>query len=392
MTSKRQITIMFFISFLILGLALPLVGVTIVDLTARFGMPLADGGLFNVVGAAGMMIASALVGRLYDRLNARMILPVGAALVAAAMFTLFLAPTRLVGFIGVFLVGFGFGSYLIGPNILIARLNPGKATGPLNAINVAFGVGAILAPQLVTLGAFLGEARLAYLFAGIPVALLVFPLCLVNIDPPPLSEGEDYRGQLSLAALLPFAVLFFCAMGIEVGFNSWIVVQLEKAANASRATANLGASMFWIGYTASRMGSTWLGQRVRAERLLIGAISILGLGLMLMLSAPSNQQIGIISAFIAGIGIGPIYPTDMSLTSQAFPQSLGRVTGILTAISSIGSMTMTFLQGQIGAGQDGGMEVVLVLAAVLMSVVLYIMWRKPGRLGQVPAAEAGVPL
>jgi hypothetical protein len=75
----------------------------------------------------------------------------------------------------------------------------------------------------------------------------------------------------------------------------------------------------------------------------------------------------------------------MSLTSQAFPQSLGRVTGILSAISSVGSMTMTWLQGQIGAGQDGGMELILVLAAILMGAVLYIARRKPGMSGQ-PAA------
>jgi fucose permease len=271
MTDKRHITTTFFIAFLILGLALPLVGVTLGDLTARFGMPLEDGGLFNVVGASGMMIASVGVGRLYDRLNARTILPVGVALVAAAMFGFFLAPTRLVGFASVFLLGFGFGAYMIGPNILVARLNPGRATGPLNAINLAFGIGAIASPQLVTLSAFLGEIRLAYLFSGIPVALLIIPLALVNLDPPPVPEDSTPQVKLSLAALFPFAVLFFCAMGVEVGFNSWIVTQLEKAANATQSTANFGASMFWIGYAASRTGSTWLGQKIRAEQLLIGS-------------------------------------------------------------------------------------------------------------------------
>lgn len=279
---------------------------------------------------------------------------------------------------------------MIGPNILVARLNPGKATGPLNAINLAFGIGAILSPQIVTLGALLGEVRLAYLFAGIPIALLAIPLALVNLDPPPISEDSTHRANLRLVALIPFAVLFFCAMGIEVGFTSWIVTQLEKAANATRSTANFGASMFWIGYAASRTGSTWLGQKIRAEQLLIGAISMVGIGLTLMLSAPASQSIGIISAFIAGFGIGPLYPTDMSLTSQAFPQSLGQITGILNAISSVGSMTMTYLQGQVGAGQDGGMEVVLVLTVILMGAVLYITWRKPGALSRAPAAGVEV--
>lgn len=386
MTSKRQITILFFISFLILGLALPLIGVTLGDLTARFGMPLENGGLFNVVASLGMVIATGVAGRLYDRLNARVILPVGVAIVAAAMISLFLAPTRLIGFTVTFFVGLGFGIYMIGPNILVARLNPGKATGPLNAINLAFGIGAIISPQIVTLGALLGEVRLAYLFTGIPIALLIIPSGLVNLAPPPISEDSTHRGNLNLAALLPFAVLFFCAMSVEVGFNSWIVTQLEKAANAPRTTANFGASMFWIGYTASRTGSTWLGHKIKPERLLVGAISMVGIGLTLMLSVPASQQIGIISAFIVGIGIGPIFPTDMSLTSQAFPQSLGQVTGILSAISSIGPMTMTWLQGQVGAGQDGGMEVVLVLAVILMGAVLYIMWRKPGALSQTSTA------
>jgi hypothetical protein len=43
-------------------------------------------------------------------------------------------------------------------------------------------------------------------------------------------------------------------------------------------------------------------------------------------------------------------------------------------------MTMPWLQGRIGGGQDGGMELILVLSLILLSSALYIIRRKPGAL------------
>src|SRR5690606_28688726 len=115
--------------------------------------------------------------------------------------------------------------YLLGPNVIITRLNAGSAAGPLNALNFTYGVGAILAPQLVTLGTLLAEVRVAYLITGGMMALLTIPMALVDVPPPVAATDEGSRARVNWLHLLPFVVLFYCAMGIEVSFNTWVVTQ-----------------------------------------------------------------------------------------------------------------------------------------------------------------------
>ncbi|MBN1119490.1 MAG: MFS transporter [Anaerolineae bacterium] len=372
---KRRITIVLFVSVFILGVGLPLLGTTVEDLTIRFDMPISDGGLFQTMMAVGAIAAALFAGRLYDRLNARIMLPVGSAVMAAALFGLYFAPTRVAAMASALLLGLGFGNFMIGPNVLMARLNPDNPAGPIGTINFVFGVGAILSPQLVTLGAALSEVRLAYLFAASLLALVTIPLAFVNLCPPDDRDESGNRRRIDIVKLIPFLLLFYCVMGTEVSFGTWIVPQVRLAAGAVLEMATFAASMFWAGYTLSRLLFSRLARSAKPITLLVISIGVVVLGLSIMLIAPTNQTVAISSAFVIGVGIGPLFPLSMALASDAFPRSLGQVTGILSAAGNIGPLTVPWVQGRIGAGQDGGMELLLGLAVVLMGIVLFIRRR-----------------
>jgi fucose permease len=340
-------------------------------------MPVQNGGIFQAFMSFGVIAGSAIAGRYYDRLNARVILPTGTGMLALSLFGLYLADSRIVGLLSALLLGLGFGAFLLGPNLLIARLNPDNAAGALNGLNVAYGVGAILSPQLVTFGATVAAPKLAYIISGAAMILVSIPLAFVNMQPPPAADADQPPARINLWLVLPFVVLFFCSMGAEVSFNAWIVTQLEKATQVPLSVANLAASMFWIGYTASRLLAAWIGRRTEATYLLMGSIAIVGLGIVLMLSMPANAVVGLVSAAIVGIGIGPIFPTNMALVSETFPQSTGGIMGYITAVANTGPMIFPWLQGRLGAGRDGGMELILLLAVVLMATTLYIKRQQP---------------
>ncbi len=375
MTDKRRITVVLFVSVFFLGIGLPLLGVTVNDLTARFGMPITDGGLFQTVMAVGAITAALISGRLYDRLNARILLPIGSALIALALFGLYFSPTKVAAMASALLLGAGFGSFMIGPNVLIARLNPENPAGPLGGINFIYGVGAIISPQTVALGARLDAMKLSYLFAAILLALVTLPLAFVNLCPPDDREESGERSRIDIGKLFPFLLFFFCAMGLEVSFNTWLVTQMQLAAKAPLEIATFAASMLWVGYTLGRLAISRIARRAKALTLLVVSIGIVALGLAIMLSVPASQPVAVISAFIVGLGIGPLFPLGMALVSAAFPRSLGQVTGILSAFGNIGPMTVPWVQGKIGAGQDGGMELLLGLSVVLMGIVLFIRRR-----------------
>jgi len=378
MTDKRRITLVFYASFFTLGLTIPLLGVTIHVLAARFGIPLESAGQLQTAMSLGAVSTSIFVGRLYDRVNARTILPVGTGLLALSMVGLYLARNTAAGMVSAAILGIGFGIVLLGPNVLITRLNPENAAGSLNALNFSYGVGAIVGPQLATLGTLLGDARLAYAAAGIALALVSIPMAFVNMAPPP--AGGDGGGPVrpNFRMLVPFVILFYCNMGVEVSFGTWIVTQAQTAARAPLALANLTASIFWIGYTASRALAALISRRVPATRLLIGTIGVMIAGYVLMLAAPASQTALMISALVIGIGTGPLFPSNMAITSAAFPRALGQVTGLLSAIGNTGPMTVPLLQGFIGQGRDGGMQLLLGLSVLMLAAAIYV-GRRQGR-------------
>lgn len=391
MTSKRQITIVFFISFVALGMTIPLLGVTIYDLAARFDVAIENAGQFQTAMSLGGVASSLIAGRLYDRMNARRLLPVGSGLIALAMFGLYFSSSQAAGIISAFVMGVGFSVYLLGPNVLITRLNPGSATGPLNALNFTYGVGAILAPQLVTLGTLLAEVRVAYIVTGVMMALLTIPMALVNVPPPPASDDTGSRARVNALHLLPFVILFYCAMGIEVSFNTWIVPQGRLVTRVPLATANLAASIFWIGYTLSRGAATWVGRKMTSTQLLISAIGVMIAGYILLLAVPASQAVLIISSLIIGIGTGPLFPGSLAITGEAFPLAMGQVTGVLTAVGNLGPTTLPLLQGRVGQGETGGMSLLLIFSAVMLAAALAVERYKPGRLGAALAPESSPP-
>lgn len=388
LTNKRRITIVFFISFIALGLTVPLLGLTIQNLGARFGVAIENAGQFQTAMSVAGVTASFAAGRLYDRLNARRLLPIGSGLIGLAMLGLYFSQSTLAGMLSAVVMGFGFSIYLLGPNVLITRLNPGNSAGPLNALNFCYGVGAILSPQLVTASTLVGEMRLAYLIpAAIMLLLTAVMAVVVNMPPPPATSDAGGRAKIGVLHLLPFVVLFYCAMGTEVSFNTWIVPQGQLVTHVPLTVANLAASIFWIGYTASRGAATWLGRRMTATQLLIGAIGVAMVGYTLMLAVPGSQTMLIASSLIIGLGTGPMFPVALAMTGEAFPLVLGQVTGLLTAIGNLGPTTIPLLQGRVGGGETAGMSLLLVFGGVMMLAALAVLYFKPGMIGKSLPAE-----
>ncbi|HOA25056.1 MAG: MFS transporter [Chloroflexi bacterium] len=382
MTSKRAITTVFFISFVALGMTVPLLGVTVQDLAARFGVAIENAGQFQTAMSFGGVVSSLVAGRLYDRMNARRLLPLGSGLIAISMLGLYLSTSQLAGLLSAFAMGVGFSVYLLGPNVIITRLNAGNAAGPLSALNFTYGVGAILAPQLVTLGTLLAEVRIAYLITGGMMALLTIPMALVDVPPPVTATEEGSRApRVNWLHLLPFVVLFYCAMGIEVSFNTWVVTQGQLVARVPLTTANFAASIFWIGYTLSRGAAAWIGRRMTSLHLLISAIGVMIAGYILMLAVPASPAVFIASALIIGIGTGPLFPASLATTGEAFPLVMGQVTGLLTAAGNFGPTTLPLLQGRVGGGQSGGMSLLLAFSGVMLLAALAVQRYKPGMLG-----------
>ncbi len=82
-----------------------------------------------------------------------------------------------------------------------------------------------------------------------------------------------------------------------------------------------------------------------------------------------------LSAFLVGLGCGPLSPTTMAMATKRYPDSRGTVLGAVQSIGSIGGGLLPWLQGQVGAGNNGGMIVPLILGFVMLGIAFTIRFQ-----------------
>jgi fucose permease len=384
MKNPRLITFSCYAAFISLGMCGTLLGPTFQSLTQRFEIPLEQAGIFTGFQFGASTLGVVIVGRLLDRLNARYLLAGGVLFMGVGLLVLSNAPTLPVALFGALVLGLGFSSIDVSPNVVVASLNPGRASVALNALNVFFGIGAIIGPQLVNWALNQQNFTLAYTATAIFTLLLIIPFSMVSIH---VHTGDRTapRAAIRWAKLVPFAVLLFMGVGTEVGFGSWIVAQVTQVTLATAAIGTLAASLFWVGLSVGRIIASLILRWLTDHQLLIISILLIGVGVALLLLAPGAEAIAILSAFVVGFGCGPVFPTALAMINNRYPESRGTASGTLMAIGTMGAVFLPWLQGQIGGGQNGGMSVILVTAILMLGIV--VLMQRQASLALRPIGE-----
>ena len=112
--------------------------------------------------------------------------------------------------------------------------------------------------------------------------------------------------------------------------------------------------------------------KIEAERLLIFTIATIGVATAILLGFADSIIISALSAFIVGIGCGPVFPTTLSIVSDTYPRLYILSSGIIIAIGNIGAMIIPWVQGQVGGGENGGMSITLGSAIVMIMLAIYV--------------------
>lgn len=364
-----------FFAFAATGISVNLLGSTLGSLSERHGILLADAGIFTALQAVGSTISVLIFGWLLDRRDPRWVLCGASFIFGVGVLMLGFTTTLPLALLGVLVMGIGFGGMLAGPNYVIARLYTARGGSALNALNVFYSLGAIASPQLVAFTLRQGDFSLAYLAAGVLMLLLVLPFATIQIKHDKHHETQEKPVSVSYLALIPFILLFFTYIGSEVGFGAWIFTQLRTVGQAEAETAALATSLFWAGQMSGRIAGAFILRRIADEALLPLTIVIIGVGVSLLLFFQANANISIIAAFIVGFGCGPVFPTTLGIVRKAYPTAHGTATGILIGLGNVGAIVLPWLQGQIGGGVSGGMQLILGTSLVMLVTAIVIQRR-----------------
>ena len=337
---------------------------------AELHQPLSALGLLLVYSMAGFLVVNVGLGRVLDRLGFRRTLVIGSFMYAASL-TLMALGSWPVVIAGAVLWGIAGGLAGGGINVYSTLRMTG---GAMQVLHGCWGIGTLLGPLLVT---GLLVTQHSWRLAFIAVAVLQATLgawALAGARWPSLARPAEEGGR-SLKLSLPLVLgilVFFLYTGVEWAAGQWSFTVLTQDRGFATATAGLLVSLYWSGLTAGRLLSGAAGLRLSTPVLLLSGIGLTVLASGLFWWAPSWSAL---SLPLLGLGLAPIFPAMMTLTSQRVPEAgVGAAVGLQTAGSGLGSSVAPAAVGlalqRFGLGLLGPCIFAFALALAVASLVL----------------------
>jgi fucose permease len=351
-------------SFVLLGLPDGTLGVAWPSMRTSFGLPLAAlGGLLAPVTAA-YLVAGATSGHLIARIGMPRVLigslslfVIGLSLIAASPVWWFLP-------LGTSVVGLGAGALDAAVNALAATRGAQRLLGLLHG---AYSAGGALGPLLVVSAVTLGLTwRGAYgVLAGLAVILTLATWLVGSWQLPASSRPVEGPGVITVAerspapghsgawrsisrsewALLLVALCaFFLYTGTEVAAGQWTFTFLTTGQHIDIRLAAAAVSGFWWGQTLVRTASGFIAVRLGPDRLIDVSLGAALVAAAVLWLAPS-EALKLIALAVFGGGLGPLFPTLISLTPSRFGSRAVQVVGYQVGAAAIGGTVLTGLAG-----------------------------------------------
>ena len=279
--------------------------------------------------------------------------------------------------------GVGQGGLNLTTNILVSNAYPEKSTSYLNLLHFFFGLGAFAGPALVSLILRLNGPDLMaeWIAAGLFMAAVLFYAFFYQNERP-VKEAvvlNDAAKKTSLYRspmlwMLGFMMLFY--VGIEYGVGSWSTTFMNVTSGMLTEKGALVTSAYWGLFTIGRLSGAFLSRKMTIKKLLLlTTSSVLAAGIAFTLSLGST--IGTILSMVAiGLCLGPIFPTTVAFTTKAFAKDQGKAYGIVGSMSSLGGLSLPWIEGVLLEKQSPlAFALFVVLIIALMIVCFQVVLR-----------------
>lgn len=347
-------------------------------------------------GAAGLHFGAFALGVLFtgllgDRparlLGRRTTLWIGAVGMAAGAAGIAAANGALVSLSATLVTGFCGSLLLMSAQATLSDLHGRWRAAAISEANVAAGAAAIMAPLLV--GAFSRTEfpgwRGELLFAVVLVAAIALFLGRAPVPSAKLAadhheEGDGGAGSRVLPAVFWgwCAVIFFCtAVEWSVAYWGASFLQSEVGLQAANAATLMGA--YFVALLLGRILGSRLARRVRPGKLLAGAVILAAAGFLpfwlaplISASSPTTTLASAAGLFVAGLGIGNLYPLGASLATGAASHVVDLATSRIALTVGCATLlippTLGIAADSLGLGNAYAIVAVLLLAATTLTI------------------------
>ncbi|MEU6820768.1 MFS transporter [Streptomyces atriruber] len=322
-----------------------LMGMWIVHIPAvedRAGISHAVLGWLLLLLGAGAFVGMQIVGPLTDRLGARTVVPVSAALCAAAVVLPGLATNVWTLGAALLALGLGNGCLDVSMNAHAVQVERGYRRPVMSAFHATFSIGGVLAALVGARTLSWGWSPAATLGAvallGVVAAALSAPALLrpePGSDPtheshePHESPTPSRRGTpRRIWALAALALMLMLCEGVA---NDWSVLQLRDVLDAPAATAALAYGAFATAMTVGRLLADRVAARFGPVAILRYGAAVAAVGLTAAALSPWIP-LALVGWTVFGAGLSGCIPQLFSAAGHADPDAAGanvsRVAGL----------------------------------------------------------------
>lgn len=353
-----------------------------------FHLTPAQNGMIALAQALGLMVASILAGPLVDNKGKQFSLVLGLVLIILSL--ALLPRVQGAGMVAalMFLFGLGGGTIVTGSNTLVSDLGAAKRGSMLNFAHLFFGLGGLLTP-LIAANLLSGNAtHLCDLVTVLALLTLLFDLSTAM--PPPVQDRafswNEVRALEGKPVLLLLSLFVFLYVSCEVGFWNWLPKELIAQGIAKDSALNILS----LGFALGMIGGRLLASRVLL-RFKAGTVSLVCAALMVGTTwwslVSTHAGMAWLAVFWAGVAMGPVFPSAMAMTGDAFPKMTATCIGVVVTAGWVGTAVSSWLIGAIAGNDDHRLPKALLLIPVfaLIMVLTGLVLRK--RVVRVRAVE-----
>ena len=299
-------------------------------------------------------LASLALGRLVDRIGARLPLLVCCATFVAAFGLMAASPSLAAVYLAAPLVGAAVSGYNIGLNNVAGQFGPAsQRTATFGWLTLGFALGSLLGPLSAGLLIDLFGYRPAFaLLALLPLAGSALLAWRADTLPEGRAEGE--RKSLNLRDLIAapgvMRVLFVTTM-FAAAWDVFVFAVPVYGREIGLSATTIGVTMGWFsaGSLFARAAIPLLARRIDDWTLMAANFFLTAVGLALF-PLSSEVPLLMLTAFVIGIGVGLGTPISFSLSyAVAPPGRQGELSGLRSMFTAGGHAAVPLAMGALGS-------------------------------------------
>ncbi|QEV21690.1 MFS transporter [Streptomyces alboniger] len=397
-----------------------LMGMWIVHIPAvedRAGISHAVLGWLLLLLGAGAFVGMQVVGPLTDRLGARVVVPVSAALCSAAVVLPGLATNVWTLGAALLALGLGNGCLDVGMNAHAVHVERGYRRPVMSAFHATFSIGGVLAALVGARTLSWGWSPAATLGAVALLGLVAAALCapaLLRGEPAARTEGGVAEGGAAEAvvpeavaaetgaggpeasgttaasprrtprriwALAALALMLMLCEGVA---NDWSVLHLRDVLDAPAATAALAYGAFATAMTIGRLLADRVAARLGPVAILRHGATVAAVGLTVAALSPWVPA-ALLGWTVFGAGLSGCIPQLFSAAGHTDKDAAGANVSRVAGLGYLGMLAGPAVIGPLTHFMPLNLTFLLPVAFCVAAACAAGILREPGR----PAAQAG---